>query len=181
MDRNNPKFKFSDSPSGDDTGNTRTERNGAERSGAERSIKNPPLPPSGDKGKVAKTKTKEMQFNLWGMWIDCHREIGMKDPARIGKDLNASKPLSQLVTNGDCTVEELKAAMILYLKDGDSFISRSGHPLSLLPGKINSYLDPAHRRASGGTALSEKGMNTVRNMMNVFELENEDGKENQNP
>ena len=97
--------------------------------------------------------------HVWRMWVDVNREAGRRDPVTVAKDTAAAKNLSKLVVNGEMTTDELRAAMTAYVNNGDQWLANQGHPLSMLPGRLNAYLngptDPrvaeaeaAHRRAS---------------------------------
>jgi hypothetical protein len=98
---------------------------------------------SGAGTKVKKTRSKKdpdlTKFQAWKIWIDIHRELGKTDPVAMGPDTAASSRLGAMVTTGKLEGEELKNIMMAYLRDTTPYVSGPGHPLSLLPKRINAY------------------------------------------
>lgn len=95
------------------------------------------------KASTGKKKEKKSSYPAWTLWVDCNREVGKADPVAIGPDLGAGKTLGAMVTRNVLTAEELKNLMLAYLKDNDRYIVNTGHPLSLLPKRINTYRNTA--------------------------------------
>jgi len=93
--------------------------------------------------------TKVPSQNIWGWWVVAHRLIGRPDPISTGPDLGAVKGIRDM----GLPDEKVKTIMRRYLRDSDNFIKAQGHPLRLLPGRVNRYQDGAEARADG---LSDK-------------------------
>ncbi len=67
----------------------------------------------------------------------------MPEPVRAGADLKAGKELAKLIPDP----ADLRRILAAYLADADYFLTKQGHALRLLPGRINAYLeaDPAEK------------------------------------
>jgi len=91
-------------------------------------------PAKAKKAKKAKADG-EPKINAWGIWIDVNRERGLKDPVPVGPDTQASKQLAANIAD----LDELKRIYRNYLDDRDPWITKQGHPLRLLSGRVNKY------------------------------------------
>jgi len=85
---------------------------------------------------------------VWGLWIDCNREAGRRDPVKAKADLGAGKNLASMIQGGELSEAELRECMAAYLADQDPWLAKPGHPLRLLSGRLNGYLN------SGGTPMT---------------------------
>ena len=79
--------------------------------------------------------------HVWGLWLAANRDAGRRDPVTVGKDTAAAKNLSKMVRDGELTLDELRSALEAYLGNGDDWFGKQGHPLSMLPGRLNAYLN----------------------------------------
>ena len=69
--------------------------------------------------------------------MDLNRERKRKDPVRLGADLKAAKDLATAIPP-----EKLNRILGKFLDDDENFLAKQGHPLRLLPNRINAYLNP---------------------------------------
>lgn len=121
--------------SGWTTGDQRvtTNKNVEEQNNVEKQ-KNIPCEEKPEKKKPATTKTPKL--DAWGAWVDINREYDRRDPVPIGPDLKAAQSIAKHVED----VDHLKGLYRLYLSDEDNFLTRQGHPLRLMTGRINKYM-----------------------------------------
>lgn len=91
--------------------------------------------PAASKQPAATAATKVRKPNVWAWWVDANRTAGRKDPTPVGPDTAASKAISKL----GFEEAEVKRLLAAYLGDADPFVVKQGHPLRLLPGRIDSY------------------------------------------
>ena len=96
-----------------------------------RTKKEPPAPSAA--GRSSKPK-----INAWALWIDAWRSArpGAPDPLAAGPDTRAAKELGKLL-DGDAV--ELSRIFAAYLRDDDAFLTKQGHSLRLLPGRVAAY------------------------------------------
>jgi hypothetical protein len=88
------------------------------------------------KAKKAKAD-EEPKINAWGIWVDVCREQGLKDPAKEGPDLAASKSIAKSV--GD--PERVAHVFRMYLQDRDKWLLERGHGLRYIGARVNRYLN----------------------------------------
>ena len=100
---------------------------------------------SSDKKKIPE-KVAPQKCNAWKIWIDVNRDEGREDPPPVGKDLRAGETIGILLKGDE---DKLDDVFTCYLQDKDNFLVNNGHGLSLLPGRINKYLNmkPANDNA----------------------------------
>ena len=91
--------------------------------------------PASVQGKKKRPSNPKPKINAWGAWIDINRENGRKDPVPVGPDTQAGKQLAANIAD----ISELKQIYRNYLDDRDPWLSKQGHPLRLLPGRVNKY------------------------------------------
>lgn len=80
-------------------------------------------------------------------WCDINKASGREYPAPTGPDTRASKSLGNIVPNADIR----RCVMKLFLEDDDDFLVKQGHPLRMLLGRINAYLNPGIKPRSAKT------------------------------
>lgn len=88
-------------------------------------------------------------MNGWRVWVDAWRaHFGQSrpDPSPVGKNIKAAKQIAGVV--GDDT--GLADVFQRYLEDGDPFLVKQGHALSLLPARLDAY------RGNGKGSPAEK-------------------------
>jgi hypothetical protein len=83
----------------------------------------------------SRSREKPASVNAWKLWVDAHRDVNLPDPVTIGKDLAAGKALAKAIPDAG----ELRELMDTYLADEDQWLMKQGHPLSILPSRINAY------------------------------------------
>ena len=69
---------------------------------------------------------------FWAAWVDACRKHGRTEPPALGPDLKAAKTLA-----GHVAADELARILSAYLSDQDPFLSRNGHALRHLPGRLD--------------------------------------------
>jgi len=106
----------------------------------------------------AKSDKQPSKVKAWSLWIDCNREAGRADPVKVGPDLGAAKSLGALIGESIPSADDLPRIMAAFLADSDPFLLKQGHPLRLLPGRINAYLNnlEAGQREAEFRAASER-------------------------
>lgn len=96
---------------------------------------NPKIPPAPKTKRTATKKNELPKQSVWAWWIDTHRARGKADPVKNPADLGAVKTIQKMELADD----DIKKILGYYLDDRDNFISNQGHPLRLLPTRINKY------------------------------------------
>jgi hypothetical protein len=94
------------------------------------------------------------KLDFWKVWIKAWRASrpGAPDPARLGADLRAGKELGKAVADAD----ELERVFSAYLADADAFLTKQGHALRLLPGRLQAYRSGASGAGGRDAEVSRK-------------------------
>ena len=115
-------------------------------------------------------KTEARKPNVWAWWIDANGKAGRRDPVREGKDLGAARELGKMIQAGELSETELRESLQAYLKDADPWLTKQGHPLRLLPGRLNGYLN------SGVTRMTPAQVEASLRMRDLEDLLAREGK-----
>lgn len=112
---------------------------GVPRKGTHKDTKKDTNSSSAPPARKPSPKRANHRANVWGWWIDANRATGRADPAPLGPDIGAGKSLSKLIADEELTEADLRACMAAFLSDTDGFLAKQGHPLRLLPRRLNAY------------------------------------------
>ena len=89
--------------------------------------------------------------NVWGRWIDAHRERGLGEPMSEGADTAASARIGKAILDAD----ELAFILRAYLDDQDSWLTDHGHPLRYLPKRATKYRSAYTKHLDSQKRLAE--------------------------
>lgn len=116
------------------------EGNGRERKKDPAAVAAPDFENDATAGTKAKSKAKPEGSapnggTVWGEWVDANRAADRKDPSATGQDTRAAKELAHLLPDAAERVRILRQ----YLADPDPWLTKQGHALRHLAGKLDAY------------------------------------------